>query len=1058
MNGSQLATRLFMVEQTQARYLKEQKRQYQNLITPTSKDTDVENSETSIEATHRSSSSNNYVIGGLGSLPFSLGDQPLGRCIFVPFLDALIEVNRNGNLPYLYLSNRTLEESEQSKSNLLALPPISGIGEASSVAEKSSIKEVHPSITPELSKQKNTKKKRKKKNKKSVKENAKPATQVGQSAKVEARNSGLNTSMKQTMRDAGSNSVNCVNVNNEVQIHMDDVNLVPSEKLNHLITMHTEDPKDHSLDELHDGSLSKAGDFSVYSSNKSLPHGSLPESNLVNDSGTLGGQEYLRQEEMLYAADHCNCEIDSDSIQGLFLDTCKQDDSKKTDSDLFKPTSNLNIRNNCCSDEHEESEQRLTDLSGSASACDSSSNSIPKRSVGMKRFKESLQSKLKSEASTTLNRQLVGDHLDNILNLQKERGETAYLHIRSAQPSFWTQRSEEGHDFPIHRTKLGQSSHVSASCDQRPSAPFWRHQIEGTSNSSYSWSKSRQSRGDDWSFSKRFPSPSSSRQPRNVTNWDQSQNLGQPVNGPHWKDRTPLDRQWSRGPSYSSFNMQQRKLGRSAKGSQKYTDKWPQTLPNNWIAPSMVISDVQPSVSNTGPVMKVESASKHVVTSKDFLKDRSTKLGQGSIESSDCSNVEALESAATGLTTTRTQNSHQNEQCSSDPGKFHCNLPKSQVAEHACGILKAVNASYESWGTYEQVSKLNGRPLCEFERVVRAVAPTFTASVSQQICKPTGCSFDCIFYGSEPSRQISDVQLSSVWQWYEEPSSYGLKVKLTQPSKRTGSSLLAFFVPYLSGIQLFGWSTKKKMIGNKDVGTAVKAESHDSGYLDQSILSILLPRPEMDSDLHTTQVLPKGAGTTYQRDSPECADEDATSIVGKQCHCDVQPLYEFFEVEKPQQRKPLAERIKELVSNSNVNDRAYLLNSAKIDDLHPSSWFAVAWYPIYKIPDESFRSAFLTYHCLSSLQLTCLRPTNTNHSMDSHMNTVIAPVVGLMSYNVQAKDWFSLPSASEATSNNVLEQYLSKLETAAATMARGSCENTPGFKHADFSFFQSRGR
>ncbi|MCO5566952.1 hypothetical protein L7F22_020635 [Adiantum nelumboides] len=368
-------------------------------------------------------------------------------------------------------------------------------------------------------------------------------------------------------------------------------------------------------------------------------------------------------------------------------------------------------------------------------------------------------------------------------------------------------------------------------------------------------------------------------------------------------------------------------------------------------------------------------------------------------------------------TTATTEDSLQDVQLITELDKSSLWSFGTQMAAYVHEVLDAVSASHKSWGIYKQVSSQNGKSLY--------------------------------------------VRLSAFWQWYEEPSSYGLKVKLSEPSKRTGSNLQAFFVPYLSAIQLFGWSQKKTTAQNKDVALAHGGSQFDTGFLNQPIFSILLPRPESSDDFNSSEGLFKKTKTSQQEavDS-EQIDIETLSSSGRQCHCDVELLYEFFELEKPQHRKPLTDRIKELGLQSKLcsDGDAHVLNNAKIEDLHPSSWFAIAWYPIYKIPDESFRSAFLTYHSLSCLQSMCSRSANTDHCLDSCLHTITAPVIGLMSYNAQVNEWFSSSPSCVGSPDDVLQHYLANLESAATSMARGSFENPSRFKHADFTFFQSRGR
>lgn len=64
------------------------------------------------------------------------------------------------------------------------------------------------------------------------------------------------------------------------------------------------------------------------------------------------------------------------------------------------------------------------------------------------------------------------------------------------------------------------------------------------------------------------------------------------------------------------------------------------------------------------------------------------------------------------------------------------------------------------------------------------------------------------------------------------------------------------------------------------------------------------------------------------------------------------------------ERSPLYSRILELCGDQ---EETHQLMSTKITDLHPYSWFAVAWYPLYRIPDAPLTARFLTFHSLAPL-------------------------------------------------------------------------------------------
>lgn len=75
------------------------------------------------------------------------------------------------------------------------------------------------------------------------------------------------------------------------------------------------------------------------------------------------------------------------------------------------------------------------------------------------------------------------------------------------------------------------------------------------------------------------------------------------------------------------------------------------------------------------------------------------------------------------------------------------------------------------------------------------------------------------------------------------------------------------------------------------------------------------------------------------------------------------------------------------------------LESLRLQDLHPASWFSVAWYPIYQIPDGVFRASFLTYHSLGYL----VQRGVSDDSLKKKAFCIVPPVIGLQSYNTQVE-------------------------------------------------------
>lgn len=100
--------------------------------------------------------------------------------------------------------------------------------------------------------------------------------------------------------------------------------------------------------------------------------------------------------------------------------------------------------------------------------------------------------------------------------------------------------------------------------------------------------------------------------------------------------------------------------------------------------------------------------------------------------------------------------------------------------------------------------------------------------------------------------------------------------------------------------------------------------------------------------------------------------------------------------------------------------------SSSIADASPKSWFAVAWYPIYQIPEGRLRVCFLTYHKL--------QPVSRATVDESRHETF--PVFGMKAYNLD-EGWSS--------------DKLTKLDSNARTLIED-----PSICHNDYEFFNSR--
>lgn len=84
----------------------------------------------------------------------------------------------------------------------------------------------------------------------------------------------------------------------------------------------------------------------------------------------------------------------------------------------------------------------------------------------------------------------------------------------------------------------------------------------------------------------------------------------------------------------------------------------------------------------------------------------------------------------------------------------------------------------------------------------------------------------------------------------------------------------------------------------------------------------------------------------------------------RECHSG----FVYYESQEPYSRAPLYERLKQLGDREDSaqaqDGSGPFIRFEKLANIHPSSWFSIAWYPIYRIPEASVWGRFLTYHRL----------------------------------------------------------------------------------------------
>ncbi|KAK2650945.1 hypothetical protein Ddye_018434 [Dipteronia dyeriana] len=345
-------------------------------------------------------------------------------------------------------------------------------------------------------------------------------------------------------------------------------------------------------------------------------------------------------------------------------------------------------------------------------------------------------------------------------------------------------------------------------------------------------------------------------------------------------------------------------------------------------------------------------------------------------------------------------------------------------------VTQSLSAAYRKQLVSESV--VTSRPLADFERFLCAATPVIISSCAYD--NHSVCLHDQLFSCFLCKHQILNTSLCSVWKWYEEPGNYGLKVRTRDSQNLKGKltetmSSHAYFVPYLSAIQLFGYSN----LSNSHGLVKYSAVNFDS-----------VEKPDISS-----KVLPCNA------------DHSGSFISSPVCSSNRELVFQFFESADPHLRKPFYDKIVDLIdagtSNLQVFGDPSQLQYLKLCDLHPASWFSVAWYPIYRIPDRKFHTSFLTYHSLGHLVQRHV-PTD---SLDEKSFCVVSPVVGMQSYKAQGEGWFELnipvkSSLKESPLFNCsenLNEQLQTLEKNASIFAFIYKGGNKEIQHPDYKFF-----
>ncbi|KAE9588231.1 hypothetical protein Lal_00003302 [Lupinus albus] len=286
--------------------------------------------------------------------------------------------------------------------------------------------------------------------------------------------------------------------------------------------------------------------------------------------------------------------------------------------------------------------------------------------------------------------------------------------------------------------------------------------------------------------------------------------------------------------------------------------------------------------------------------------------------------------------------------------------------------------------------------------------------------------------------------LNDLWESFKEWSAYGAGVPWLLDQ---GESVVQYYVPYLSAIQLYGQSAKKL-----NVKPRYTLEDSDGDYFKDSSSDGSSDYEFGIRNGHFTPQRSQYRTGDVSSQMSRLSVHDKNSKVQEEISSDDSEagnpqdlLFEYFDQDPPYSREPLADKILDLA-------RHYPnLMSLRSCDLLPSSWMSVAWYPIYRIPTgptlKDLDACFLTYHTLHT-PLTgnggAQAPTLVYPSEIDGIPKISLPTFAMASYKLKGSTWMKNGDSENQVANSLLqaaENWLRLLHV----------------YHPDYQFFISHG-
>lgn len=288
--------------------------------------------------------------------------------------------------------------------------------------------------------------------------------------------------------------------------------------------------------------------------------------------------------------------------------------------------------------------------------------------------------------------------------------------------------------------------------------------------------------------------------------------------------------------------------------------------------------------------------------------------------------------------------------------------------------------------------------------------------------------------------------LNDLWESFKEWSAYGAGVPLLLDQRE---SVVQYYVPYLSAIQLYGQPTEKSSAKPRYISEDSDGDYYRDSCSEGSSDCEYGKRAEcftaQRSSKHLTSGVSSQMSTLSIHDKHNTVQEGFSSSDDSETGNPQELLFQYLEQGHPYGREPLADKILDLARDYPA------LMSLRSCDLLPNSWMSVAWYPIYRIPTgptlKDLDACFLTYHTLHT-PLTGSGPTPGPvlvypSEMDGVPNISI-PTFAMAAYKLKGSIWMK----KEVSEN----QVMNSLVQAADKWLRLVQVN-----HPDHQFFKSHG-